>query len=256
MQNSEYGRSSSAERSKFLSIEPPPPQSSNSVSNSPSDNINQLIDDYYQSIRQFCLQIKFLGRTQARRSSLLVMSNLAAGPDGRSKPEDPTARNLDFSSLEVGGVLPGVLSVQIPFSPSSPISSSLVVIAPPSDVVASQEALVDCELSNSAVMDVESGVNLDIEDPEFIQSLTSRSEPIITEPNRSAFVSHMAPHSAAQISVPSVAGSPSVRSPTHWFHPVVVYPAVGGLFFWACHHIPISIDILGLHRYLLPWVAL
>ena len=174
-------------------------------------------------------------------SSLLVMSNSAAGPDGRSKPEDPTARNLDFSSLEVGGVIPGVLSVQIPFSPSSPISSSsIVVIAPPSEIFASQEALGDCELSNSAVMEVESGVNLDIEDPEFIQSLTSRSEPIITESNstfaggaylpadeldeqdyqrgraidclrefkgrgpplESVLVSHMAPHLAARVSVP------------------------------------------------------
>ena len=78
-------------------------------------------------------------------------------------------------------MLPGVLSVQSPFSPSSPFPSSLIIIAPPSEV-ASQEALADCELSNSAVMEVESGVNLDIRDPEFIHGLSSRSELNITEP--------------------------------------------------------------------------
>ena len=192
MQNSEYGRSLSVERSKFLSIEPPPSQSNNGSSGPPSDNINQLIDEYYQrladrevqsykekytsSCSMEILQLPehpaiLLANKFERKlagSSLQAMSiTLAAGSnDSRSEPEDPTARNLDFGSPEVGSVLPGGLT------PSSPISSSLVVIAPPSEV-ASQEALVTCELSNSAVMGVESGINLDIEDLGVIQSLTS-----------------------------------------------------------------------------------
>ena len=87
-------------------------------------------------------------------------------------------------NLVLPGVLPGVTSLQIPSSPLSHISSALVVIAPLSVAVASQETRDNCELlSNSAAMEVESGVNLDIDDIEFIQSLTSSSVPIITEPN-------------------------------------------------------------------------
>ena len=53
-----------------------------------------------------------------------------------------------------------------------------MVIAPPADVV-SLEAIDDREPNSSAVMEVESEVHLDIEDPEFLQSLLSKSEPTI-----------------------------------------------------------------------------